>query len=317
MVNVIIPAYNAHDTIDRAVASLAIQTYADQLDVIIVDDCSKKDYSETVEKFSNSLKIRTIRHEKNLGVGFARQTGLEACTHEYISFMDSDDVFLDALVFEKLIKFMDENPNTVLFSGSFIEELEDGTYFLREQSMYWTFSKIYRKSFLDKNNITFPPQNQNEDNIFNMNIKMCLKEGEEIKQSKEPMYLWKFNKSSITRKNDHEYWFHMDVIGVLRGFYHIMENPNINKNTFINDAINFFFIGYFRYFDSKKHRPKERWNREILKEVRDFYKKVIKPFNVQFTDALINARMNLVVKDHQKDELNIEKFRNFMKEFDL
>lgn len=313
MINVIIPAYNAHKTIDLAIASLAIQTIADKLDVLIINDASEKDYSETIAKFSNMINIKEIKHEKNLGVGFARQTGLEAVTHEFFAFMDSDDVFLTALAFEKMYAHMLTNPETVLISSSFLEQLEDGTYSQKDESMYWTFSKIYRTSYIRKNNISFPPQNQNEDNIFNMNIRMCLDQNENIANGKEPLYIWKFQPNSITRKNNFEYWFHTDVIGVLKGFYHIIENPNVKPEKYIHDATNFLMIAYFRYIDSKKYRPAEKWNREILKEIRSFYNKIILPLNVNFTDSLIQEIMQSVVKEHQKEYINILKFRDFLK----
>jgi glycosyltransferase involved in cell wall biosynthesis len=315
MITLIIPAYNAHSTIETAIASVVIQTVVDKINIIIADDHSERTYDDIVQKFSNLVKIRAIRHEKNLGVSYARQTGLDAVDTPYFAFMDSDDVFLNALVFEKMLTHMERTPECILLSGSFLEQRETLDYELKDKSMYWTFSKLYRTSYVRKNNISFPPQNQNEDNIFNMTIKMCLKDNESIQNTQEPMYIWKYKPDSITRNNNHEYWFHMDVVGVIRGLYHILENPNINREIYINDAINFFFIGYFRYHDSKFLRPNEEWHKKILKETRRLYEQVIKPFEFKLTDEIITERMALVVKEHQKELQDIKKFKDFMKNY--
>ena len=46
MIDLIIPAYNAHDFISDLLFSVASQTISDKINVIIVDDCSKKDYKD-------------------------------------------------------------------------------------------------------------------------------------------------------------------------------------------------------------------------------------------------------------------------------
>lgn len=313
MIDLIIPCYNAHDTIERALFSVAIQTEVKNIRVLLINDASEKDYSEVIKKFKGHLEIEEIKHEKNLGVGFARQTGLNAVKAPYFAFMDSDDIFTTSFAFKMLKDVLDQDQNCVLVSGSFLEELPEGGYTLKTENMYWTFAKLYRTDFVRRNNISFPPQNQNEDNIFNMLIKLCIRGTTSIKQSKDPLYLWQYKSDSITRKNNHQYWFHTDVIGVLKGLYHIKENPNINQSSFIQDAVNFLFIAFFRYHDSKKYRPQERWNREILKETKSFYRDIIKPANLNFTDNIIEDKMKLVVKEHQKEFQKVEKFKEFIK----
>jgi glycosyltransferase involved in cell wall biosynthesis len=45
MVNIIIPAYNAHKTIRQAIASVASQENQEQIKLTIVDDCSSEPYN--------------------------------------------------------------------------------------------------------------------------------------------------------------------------------------------------------------------------------------------------------------------------------
>lgn len=67
MIDIIIPAYNAHDTIKNTLASIAMQQNAKDLNVYVIDDCSNKGYEEEVDLFKDVLNIRLFRLEKNMG----------------------------------------------------------------------------------------------------------------------------------------------------------------------------------------------------------------------------------------------------------
>jgi glycosyltransferase involved in cell wall biosynthesis len=83
MINIIIPAYNAHETIEKAIVSIAVQTISDQIEIILVDDGSDKGYEELIKKFEKVIKIKYIKHKINLGISAARQTGLDAVDQPY------------------------------------------------------------------------------------------------------------------------------------------------------------------------------------------------------------------------------------------
>lgn len=92
----IIPLYNKQGQILRTLASVIQQQPAfDQ--VLIVDDCSTDASVSLVEQFILSYPaagIRLIRHERNMGPGAARNTGLEALDCDYACFLDADDFLL-------------------------------------------------------------------------------------------------------------------------------------------------------------------------------------------------------------------------------
>jgi glycosyltransferase involved in cell wall biosynthesis len=99
-VTVIIPTYNRAHLIKRAIKSVLNQTFQD-FEIIVVDDGSTDNTEEVVKSF-NDLRIKYIKHQKNLGASAARNTGIKNSKGEYIAFLDSDDEWLP----EKLEKQM-------------------------------------------------------------------------------------------------------------------------------------------------------------------------------------------------------------------
>ena len=90
-ISVIIPAYNAEHTIDRAVGSLLVQDI-DEIEIIIVDDGSTDETFAVCEELAESdMRVRIVR-KKNGGVSSARNAGLEVAHGEYVMFLDADDV---------------------------------------------------------------------------------------------------------------------------------------------------------------------------------------------------------------------------------
>jgi len=61
-IDVIIPAYKAHNTILRTLSSIAEQTILQDVDVTIVNDCCPEgDYSKFVKMFSPYMSIKEIK----------------------------------------------------------------------------------------------------------------------------------------------------------------------------------------------------------------------------------------------------------------
>lgn len=92
VVSVIIPTYNRSGTLERAITSVLSQNYL-ELELIIVDDGSTDDTKNIVAAFDDS-RIKFIEHDRNRGVGAARNTGIRAASGEIIAFQDSDDEWL-------------------------------------------------------------------------------------------------------------------------------------------------------------------------------------------------------------------------------
>jgi glycosyltransferase involved in cell wall biosynthesis len=89
LVSIIIPTYNRPGLLRRALGTALGQTYRD-IEVIVVDDCSKVDVASVIKDLGDP-RVRLIRHEVNQGAPAARNTGIASAKGRYVAFLDDDD----------------------------------------------------------------------------------------------------------------------------------------------------------------------------------------------------------------------------------
>ena len=92
LVSVVIPTFNRAATLGRAIESVLLQDYSN-IELIIVDDGSTDRTRDVVSAFGDE-RIKLIIHDRNKGVGAARNTGIEAASAAIVAFQDSDDEWL-------------------------------------------------------------------------------------------------------------------------------------------------------------------------------------------------------------------------------
>ena len=127
-ISVVIPMYNAQDTIEKALKSLTNQTY-DNIEVIVVNDGSKDNSKEVVEEYMKiDNRVRLISIE-NAGVSNARNLAIKNSTGEYITFLDADD-YLEKDTLEKMLLKLKEE-NVELVRTTFIQEDINGEFIQR------------------------------------------------------------------------------------------------------------------------------------------------------------------------------------------
>lgn len=96
-VSVIIPIYNVEKYLSRCIVSVINQTYKN-LEIILVNDGSTDNSVQIIQQYKDS-RIKII-NKLNGGLSSARNAGLEICTGDYITFVDSDDwIELDMVEF--------------------------------------------------------------------------------------------------------------------------------------------------------------------------------------------------------------------------
>src|SRR5207237_7043535 len=109
-VSVIIPTHNRSGFLRLAVLSVLKQTFPD-FELVIVDDASGDDTPAVVKRFEDP-RIRYIRHERNLRIAAARNTGISNSTGEYVAFLDDDDEWLPSKL-QKQVSALDHSASTV------------------------------------------------------------------------------------------------------------------------------------------------------------------------------------------------------------
>jgi glycosyltransferase involved in cell wall biosynthesis len=108
LVSAIIPTYNRAHLVGEAVDSVLGQTYGN-IEVIVVDDGSTDDTQAELKRYGNRIRVIT---QQNAGPSAARNLGIDASRGEFVSFLDSDDLWLPSKI-ERQVKLMQEAGESV------------------------------------------------------------------------------------------------------------------------------------------------------------------------------------------------------------
>jgi len=226
--SVIIPAYNAQGTIVGCLDSIVRQrTDNFQYEVIIVDDCSFDATPEIINSYISKYQaitpppdsaqynclIRLICHKGNKRQGGARNTGLGVARGEWVMFVDADDcwVFDNVLLtIHELIKIHDvdliRSKSWKCLTGQtqengFISDLDyretDSIKLFQSSGFgYQVWTGAYKKSVLDKHDITFVEHMFYEDTAWNTRL---MSRGLRVGVIDFPFYGYCENGASTTR----------------------------------------------------------------------------------------------------------------------
>jgi glycosyltransferase involved in cell wall biosynthesis len=94
-ISVIIPAYNAQNTIIKCLDSVITQSY-NIYEIIVIDDGSTDNTANIIEDISkqNELKNIHLHRQLNSGPSSARNYGIHVAKGDWIAFLDADDSWL-------------------------------------------------------------------------------------------------------------------------------------------------------------------------------------------------------------------------------
>lgn len=169
LVSVIVPAYNVERYIETCIDSILKQDYVN-VEVIAVDDGATDKTPQILNKIALQEKQVKVIHKKNEGVSAARNTGLEAANGTYIIFIDGDDYIATDCVsymvgliesanadfaFSKKCFTMKEESQTSKCTVDIVTPEEATAILISPDVIVGCWNKIYKKSFLDENNIRF------------------------------------------------------------------------------------------------------------------------------------------------------------------
>ncbi len=129
-ISVIIPAYNAEETISRCLQSV-FKSYYTHFECIVVDDHSNDDTLTVAESFPTT----TIRLEKQQGVAAARNRGADLARGDILLFLDADvTIYPDTL--SKVAKTFVSQPGISALFGSYDDQPGSPDFFSQYKNLF-------------------------------------------------------------------------------------------------------------------------------------------------------------------------------------
>lgn len=230
--SVVIPVYNVKEYLERCVTSVLNQPCADY-EMILVDDGSTDGSGALCDRLAlRSPKIRVI-HQKNGGLGAARNTGIEHALGDYLVFIDSDD-YIDASMLPDLAAKIDETHADIITFGFqtdnngntsavFIDPLPENRIFTLADTptlllaLPNAWNRIYTRKLFLETGIRYPGRVWYED--IRTTTKLFAK-AQSVVCIQKPYYYYVVRENSITRNSNvdrnHEI---VDAFDDLLGWY--------------------------------------------------------------------------------------------------
>ena len=115
LLSVIVAIYNVEPYLERCIKSLVGQSYSN-LEIILVDDGSPDNCPAMCDEWAKRDSRIKVIHKQNGGLGFARNSGLEIATGDYVAFVDSDD-WLETEMYQQLMEEAIENDVDCVYCG--------------------------------------------------------------------------------------------------------------------------------------------------------------------------------------------------------
>ena len=184
MISVIIPMYNAQNTIIQAIESVRTQTYKGEIEVLVINDGATDRSRDIVEEYiikNPDMKI-TLINQDNGGASKARNAGLRKAKGDYIAFLDADDEWLNHKIdtqlpyLENQFDFIVSNRNNE--KVKFPYKLIDNTYALITlrklliRVVGATPTALFKRKILEKTGYLDESQKYSEDANYWMRISL-------------------------------------------------------------------------------------------------------------------------------------------------
>ena len=151
ILDIITPIYKSN-YLFNLLHSISSSKYISDINIILVNDGDNQDYSQILDQFKN-LQINYLSYQNNQGPGIARQYGIDNSSSPFITFIDSDDIFLSEGI-DVIIETIQNYPNKYLYLFDFIEN----NIVCSKIDHYGTMGQVYNRDFLNLYNLRFPTE---------------------------------------------------------------------------------------------------------------------------------------------------------------
>ena len=145
-----IPAYNVELFIEETALSVAKSKYADQLEILIINDGSSDNTYQVASKLAEQYPCIKVIDKPNGGHGSAINTALKYATGKYFRLLDGDDWY-DTKEFDQYIKKLGKETADIVFTDLVERFLKSN---LNRPVTYYSHLPEYKKLNLD--NLEFP-----------------------------------------------------------------------------------------------------------------------------------------------------------------
>jgi glycosyltransferase involved in cell wall biosynthesis len=134
-ITVMVPAYNYAQYLPEALESIRAQTFHGSVHVVVVDDYSTDNTQEILSHFDD---VEVVRHEHNMGLPAALNTGLAHARGKYVIPLDADNL-LTPPALQVLYEALESKPWLDVASGQIAIYMEDGNH---RRADDWPFGTI-------------------------------------------------------------------------------------------------------------------------------------------------------------------------------
>jgi len=131
-ISIITACFNAQDTIEETIRSVAKQTY-DNIEYIIVDGSSTDNTLQIIENYRDMINI--LISEPDSGVYNAMNKGIKVATGDLLFFLNADDIFINELVVQQFAEFAESNNTGLLLGDIILLDKYDGRVYHEKQSL--------------------------------------------------------------------------------------------------------------------------------------------------------------------------------------
>lgn len=287
ILSVIIPVYNVAPYLERCLKSIIYQELKD-IEIIIVNDGSTDTSGKICDKYAEKDSRIKVIHKANEGLGFARNTGLEYITGEFVAFVDSDD-YVDKDTYKVAIEEAKKENADVVYFGCY-RQRRDLTFYKETipQKRVWNndnkeeylfdivssapnekverkysmsvWHSVYKSEIVKKNNLCFLSERDivSEDIPFQIDF---LKKANVIVFIPNCFYYYCYNNTSLTKSFKQEKYQRFRLL-------HSVLSRKYTDNFLFLQRVDRFFIGYTRNhlldMISANYHPRSKVLCEIL-----------------------------------------------------
>ena len=328
-ISIIVPIYNVEKYLDRCIASLLNQTLKD-IEIILVDDGSPDNCPKMCDEYAKKDSRIKVVHKQNAGLGYARNSGLDVATGEYVAFVDSDD-YVNIQMYEILYRYAQINNDDVVFCGfkkefslnRFLDISESSSYtayvedevrkiipdfiasppyvkneYVHDMSVWHS---IYRREIIECNNIRFISERDfaSEDIPFQIDFLKCCKR---ISFIPDILYTYCYNQGSLTKS------FNISKFDRIKALYKLLCEKSFDYDSRGLRAKR-LFLGYARAMIrlivtlpvSKKEKLsyiKRITEDEVWLEIKKDYKLSYLPLHQRLMSLCIYNRLNMAAYNY-------------------